>query len=572
MKRRLPVILLLVLVGIMTTGNVYACSGGGGTTWDELLPQIVDGSDTIVLGRFVELDDAQANGIFQVEAYFLGSGAEHLTIAVSDIREIEHDRTINRIFLGSCISLTPRFQTEGQYVFFLTRNTDGTYHERLYRYFASPEATFTFRSDIEIDLQMLQSQIISEVGHAPIEPDENTMYPRTTPIIVTTRTGQQYLLPVDGTAPIHLNESEAFEMQRDQRECSSPPCTVFAPNGVDVVQLMREGDTPLSTPHTHLYLAHNVEGKRISMSSTSETFVLWQNNELQLHMFWYPAYEFPNSGYYPRSWVEQANSISVDTSSLSYPAAWSPDGRTLAFSDDNGLWLWDVFSVDYPPQLLLPRVGNDIPVARYYSPQGRYLAVTVGDERYNLDLVTRRELPDGYISPNDRVLLVFDTAAQGATTLEVAYLAPGVRQATYYDGLDYYQVQWIDNRRFLAAVGGNSFIRYETGEQLEDGGWEAIPFVVENPFSIVMSFYATEINSDQQVPFPVEYTQNETDFYQTNPVNRFVYDENNGLIAFFAGSCSITVNDTVIDLLPYLPEPIVSAEWLPSAFYYEDEN
>jgi hypothetical protein len=565
MKRRLSVILLLMLVGIMTTGNVYACSGGGYATWDDLVRDSVERSDTIVVGQFVELDDAELNGIFQVESYLLGGrGIEHLTIALNDVRKIVSRDNAHRYFNCGINQPTHPLSQDGQYILFLTRNMNGTYQNATYWYwhFATPESTLTVHEEVEIDLPTFQAQVTAKIGYASIAPHAETPYPRTTPIILTTRSGQQYLVPVDGSVPVRVTENEALTRRRDQYDCSPAPCTAFSPNGLDVVYLLREGDTHEYAHDWAVTQEHYIVGSRVSFSASSDTFALWHENELQLHMLWYPDYGLLNQPYSMQSISIVINIISAHASSINYPAVWSPDGRTLTFSDDDGLWLWDVFSVDYPPQLLLPRVGNDVPVARYYSPQGRYLAVTVGDDRYNLDLVTHRELPDGYVSPNDRNLLVFDTAAQSGTSLEIAFLAPGIRQSTHYDEVDYYQVEWIDNLTFYAAISGQSYLEYVRSEQLADGSWEAISQPVDEPFYDVQRYQVGYLSGWQVVPYGVGNPQ----------FSQFDYQPGSGLLEFTANTCRISANGQVIDLTPYLPEPIVSAEWLPSAFYYEDEN
>jgi hypothetical protein len=568
MKRRLPVILLLVLVSIMTTGNVYACSGGGYATWDDALTDFVKESDTIVVGQFVELDNIELNGIFQVESYLMGSGAEHLTVVMNDVRKIESRRNAHRYFNCGINGTKGRLSLDGQYVLFLTQNVDGVYYHHSwhwYRYFASPEATFTVHNEVEIDLNTFQTQLTDKIGYAAIAPITEAPYPRTTPIIITTRSGQQYLLPVDGAAPVAITETEAITRRRDQYDCSPAPCTAFSPNGLDVVYLLREGDTHERPNDYAITQEHYVVGSRVSFAANSETFALWQGNELQLHMLWYPDYGYPDEqdiSLSMQSTPVKVNTIEVDASSLDYPAVWSPNGQTLAFSDNEGLWLWDVFSVDYPPQLLLPRVGNDVPVARYYSPQGRYLAVTVGDDRYNLDLVTRRELPDGYISPNDRLMLVFDTAAETSSTLDIAYIMPGIRRFTYYLEADYHQVEWINDEVFLAIISGQGYLEYETGEQIEEGVYEAISHFVDEPFFDVIQLPVRTGAGNPRIPYGV-----------SNPIfNQFDYQYGSGFLEFVSDNYQISANGRLIDLTPYLPEPIVSAEWLPSAFYYEDEN
>ena len=124
------------------------------------------------------------------------------------------------------------------------------------------------------------------------------------------------------------------------------------------------------------------------------------------------------------------------------------------FSTDAGMWFWDALTSGSLPQLLIPAI-DDIPTVRYISPQGRYIAIAEGNHYYNFDLVSQQRLPDGYVSPDDRVLLVFDTQAVAPTTLEVMYLAPGIRSFEYYPEVRYLDVQWVNSTYFVASITGD---------------------------------------------------------------------------------------------------------------------
>jgi hypothetical protein len=51
-------------------------------------------------------------------------------------------------------------------------------------------------------------------------------------------------------------------------------------------------------------------------------------------------------------------------------------------------------------------------MALRFSSLGRYVQVERGDERLTLDTISGAELPDGLVSPDDQILLAFDSQAE----------------------------------------------------------------------------------------------------------------------------------------------------------------
>jgi hypothetical protein len=560
----LGLLILLNLVGY--TSPVSACSGGP-PPWNEWLPKLVEASDVVVLGQYTTLDDAEANGIFRVQTYLIGSGSEYLVISASDLRAIEN-RFVGRFYDRCGIFKPDHLQTTGTYIYFLKRQNTGMYVIQHGRYFPSADVVTSIwdssNKAIELDSKGLSAQISSQMGSSSQKPDEDASYPRTTPILLTTESNQNFLLPVDSLNLVLISKDEIVDLRRDQHECSSPPCTVYSPNGVDKVYLQSEGSEPQEIEWYLPYVESNAVGERIVFSATSETYALWKDNQIQLYALWYPKLGYPDN------WIDSHTTALFNTTpadnSLQFPAVWSPDGRTLAFSTDEGLWLWDALATGYPPQLLIP-VQSTVPVARYFSPRGRYLAVDAGDRRYNLDLVTRRELPDGYVSPNDRILLVFDTAAEKPTSLEVAYLAPGIRQFEYYPKVEYLDVQWIDDAYFRASITGFSYLKYKDTEPYQDESGamvrEAITYVIEERFYDTVQYHSSGILSIEfsiQVPYPLDDVQ----------MGDFTYKNGPGLIEISLDGYSLSINGNLVSLASGLASPIKEAVWLPSAFYFAD--
>ena len=572
MKRLFPIAFLLILFSALSLSTVFACGGGAPPSIHKLL----EDGESVVVGQFVELDDANANGIFRVDLILTGEiEAQYLTVSVNDIRQ-EIAYNVGRIYPCGGHHVK-HISTDGIYILPLTRGMNGEYYSEYHNpfYYSTPEQIRKVYERYrgvsgtpyeELDLQGFIDYFSELVGQEPRLPTPDSPYPRTTPIILTSESGQEYLLPVDSTEIVAISDEDAFLWRREQHYCQPAPCTAFSPNGLDTIYLVGENDPRGDYSSYALNQKHDVEGQRVSIAANSEAFVLWQNSELQVYLLWNPHYgytQYPEIQRDPRL----VNSISVHPSSLNYPAVWSPDGRTLVFSDEQGLWLWDVFSENYPPQLLIPTT-TDVPIARYFSPEGRYLAVSDCDTHYNLDLITGQELPDGYVSPNDRIMLAFDTFAETPITLEIAYLAPS-RQFEYYSGLEFHQVQWINETDFYAVISGDRYFEYEQGEMIEGGGYEQITNLIEEPFFDIKPFSATwteDMSWHTEPPFSINDIQ----------PNQFSYEAGSGLIELGRDGYSLTIRQPhpntyypQIDLSPYLDEPIVSAEWLPSLFYYE---
>ena len=161
---------------------------------------------------------------------------------------------------------------------------------------------------------------------------------------------------------------------------------------------------------------------------------VWQGSSLNLYRLNNPRVginyltEEPDFGFYKRVILQQP---------IIYRAAWSHDGRTLAYSDGRGLWLWDVFALQAGPRLFLPTPpSSTIPYARYWSPSGRYLALAEGADLRNYDTVLASRLPDGIVSTDDRILLAFHTDAAGISNFSVCRLAPEVPCHHYDYGIN----------------------------------------------------------------------------------------------------------------------------------------
>ena len=568
MRRLLFLFICLPVLLVFNLLTVYACSGGGYATFEDFLQYHTDHSSVIVVGHFIELDAVNYNGIFEVERYLAGeTTAQYLTVGMNDVRLVTNSYEIHRNYpcwVNKLLGRYGGFNRTSQYILFLDATDEGIYRPAIQRYFQFASADAEFGGwDQTFTSEEIQERLTELTGQSYLpEIAEATSLPRTTPVLVTTTDGQNYVIPVDSDVPFAISAEDASLRVRNQITCNIPPCDAWSPNGLDRVHLLRSEDEAITRDDYDITQVHNVVGDRVMMSTSNDAFALWlADGRVEIYALWSPDYAFPDwigDGQYRPVYLHD---IQLNPTALNYPAIWSPDGRLIYFSDDDGLWMLDAYSADFPPQLILP-ADHTIPVARYFSPQGRYLAVTDGEQNYNLDLVTRRELPDGYLNPSDRILLVFDTANEDGSTLEIMHLAPNDLRREFYADVLYHQVHWTDETRFLASVSGIGYFEYDT-IAMDDGSYELLEIPVEEPFfairsfssGIYMSTYDTAPYRDIQPPF----------------FNRFVYDPHIGTIYISEDDYHIQFSGITVDMSEYVDSPVESAEWLPSAFYYEPD-
>ena len=173
--------------------------------------------------------------------------------------------------------------------------------------------------------------------------------------------------------------------------------------------------------------ATQFSGYDFRFSPDSRTIAVWHDDQISIYGW----------GINPKRAFE-LDIVSVDASTqilmpenaeerlfLSGKAVWSQDSRYLAYSDAAGLWLWDVFT--QTPELLIARDGGPIPipVARYFSDSGRYLAVSEGDTHTIHDLHSDVILPDGIINSEERLLLRNDTVGDNLVPAEMCNMMDG---------------------------------------------------------------------------------------------------------------------------------------------------
>jgi len=457
--------ILLGLCGLLLLWSeqpqtVFACSGPGQAP----LQTVFDEAETAVIGTFIEFDDDNLNAVFRVQFYLMGNpGPEYILLSLNDPVLIE-DALQGRYRTGQCSRIGHSLSDQAAVsILFLEHQMDGSYtwtvlNSGVYQFETSNTVLPIFYEIVRTAEQPyvsrdftvgdLRRYIYGKTGQKPQPPLFDQPYPTKTPLMITTDTGSHYLLPIDGSNPILLTEQQVQEYQSYPAGCSAAPCNAQSPNRLDIARLL-PNDKPADSSMNifgDYRLQPLFQGEALLFSPASDVIAVWNKNSIEIHTLYYP-----HLGIRENEPVKLVNAMPLNLDGLSdfQPgnAAWSPDGRFLAYSDSSGLWIWDVFALGRSATLLIG-ASDHIPYARYFSPLGRYLAVTEGQERYTIDIFTGDRLPDGLVSPDDRNLLAFNTAATGEFEMSLVRLAP-IETDVIEPLQQVRRIEWITNSRFI---------------------------------------------------------------------------------------------------------------------------
>lgn len=450
---------------------VQACSGGGNTPLEARIAQ----ADYVSKVRVIETDDVGQNAFVQVERYLVGgTGPQILFLSGDTPPGIQRGR-IDKNPTDECGSYIDDLKRGDIFYAILKRSADGTYHgigeipyyTDFFR-FPSPDSQVNVylkgtASETLTEPQFVQA--IAEIsGETATDPKADSITPTEAPLVITTTSGADYLLPLDGrhlapiTEPLLQDVVLAGYMARSPNSmwgerlyndlplCPDIDCFVFHPlntaflPGDDRILLTWGWDD-----------ASELTGQSLLVSPAADAAAIWNDDTLSVYLLHYAiSYIEPQElEYVPQLMgsvpLKTGNNIKAD----SHHAAWSSDSRQLAYSDADGLWLWDALGGG-EPRLIIPAQADVIPYARYFSPHGRYLAVTAGDRLYNLDLVSGDELDDGFFSSDDRLLLALSpTQSVGFYNFSLQQFAPPDRYAPFVNGTTVRQAAWLDDGWFL---------------------------------------------------------------------------------------------------------------------------
>lgn len=524
--------------------SVKSCSGG--------LPPVsfadeVSSADYIVQARIVQVDEAGANAILEVEEYLSGQSGPRFILWRATPRESTNWSQAGRFSGGSCsppgafARLSLNFPA---LYFFLQREPMGSY--AAFRVdFAPSDYGDSDMSQTQIyivdgagDLQMVTIelseylQLVSDlVGEDPAEPLLNTPPPIVAPLLLTTEGDVMWMLPVDGGPPVPwgLQDTVAqivLDGIDDAGTCDTPDCQQISEDGITTV-LQTDSQTITTND------GWQVNGQAFLMSPTSDSVVVWNDCKLIVYGLHYPRFIL-GGRIQPLNEQTLKPTSGTTCSNLALNAAWSPDGRTLAYIDADGLWLWDTLLTDVQPRLLLGSEGESLPIPVDFSPTGRHLRIQSSEGRFYLDLLhSEQRLPDGTISPDERLIVILsDSASSGKNQICTINMN---RCQELYSSAFVQEIIWLRDRQFI--------------------GWGCLP---EQANECVLDYWYPAMNPEDT------YWDGG---WSREPAYLVVYDYETDLLAILRDESTLIIGDQVYDLTGKLPAPIIDMEWMPALMY-----
>jgi hypothetical protein len=477
-KRLVILVPLLLFASLVPQAAVRACSAPP-TTLEEEVAQ----SDIIVKARAVEFDETQQTYIAHVETYLKGEPTDEF-ILVTSHTYIEALRSPYEFYgYGDCDHFV-NVPIPGEPVYlFLIRHPTGVFSLATvspYIDFDYPvwvglddESVFETQPSHPITENQFVDLVAEIVGTPPHSPSGNSRYPVHAPILITMSDGRRYVMPVNLNKVFELDSESLASLHVNDRVaeiaealgCPDLSCIVFSSNLVDFAYQHRD--------RVGVNGVDEVPGQAFVFSGTGDSLAVWNEQRLTIYHFQY--------FYHP----PVVASITLDGGAALFAGrgAWSPDGRWFAFSDAVGLWLWNISHLGTLPELALAAEDDLIPYARYFSPEGHYLAISTGEVHETLELDTGRRLPDGLVSPNDHWLLAFDTSApESELSLCALYVTNVTMPCGRYENATVSQLAWRDEDNFLAIVctpDNCGFAQTPADEDvgyLSTGGWPGLMF------------------------------------------------------------------------------------------------
>jgi hypothetical protein len=529
---------ILLLLGLMTVfyaAPVQACSGVP-STFDYYLSV----SDVIVRGQLIESDELQQNYILKVNTYLSRTaGSEYLLVSQNNPLIIQGiiDSNIGGEDCNVLRRSLPKYE-EG--FFLLKRQASGAYWLNDAFFPTADTITYVFYDGTtrdyvtqSVSTAEFAASILELLGTRVRDPLPNSRYPATAPLVIVTENGTKYLLPVDRRSPVQLTGALQVRYLREQfyhfdpwddAKCGFIDCYSMSPDGRTFI---RRSDFMFWIDYKYS------EFERGDFLLSSIGMALWNADTLTI-------YVVHDTVRLSLGLLHQLRQITIKPNEKSGSAfsVWSRDGHLLAFSDAEGLWLWDVFTPDTMPRLLLP-AEHDIPVALEFSGKNRYLAVQRGEAKFILDLLMDTRLPFGYISPDESLMVMcvdVEIFRESACRLQLWQLAPFANPAGWWSYVKKdIQMQWVHDRHLIIKAcyvetgicGISDADMYETQE---DANW-----------GVYLNF-------------------------ELKPGRDFAVQGRN--VAILVDDNTLRVNWETLNM--ELDSPIAGMYWLPSLFYGEN--
>jgi hypothetical protein len=564
-------VLIFILSCLISPSNqpiAHACTGLGFGLDTQLA-----NSTYVVVGYFVDVDDIHMNSIFRVESYLVGKpSAEYIAIRQAP------QHAIRNYYEGyfSCAGYQD-VSIGDRGILFLEKDAVGSYFTNLYSSYIFPSRTSHYEVSYINQLDKLITheaassedilRIITKITQTqPSLPNFTMPKVLHSPLLIVTNQASAYLLPVSLEKPILLAKNVT------DVETSGDFVVLFTSNGIKIFDLYLYGGQEFEASTLNAFFGKdapdcdNVECFQITGNGM---YFMIQNEGyvescVQESMFCEDGTRFPGkdfqaspTGKHIAVWDELELKIYALDAEGGQPATykfssethnpqliWSPDGTHVAFTDSRGLWVWSGFAWENQPRLLVS-AKDGLSFASQFSPAGRYLLISNGNEEYYLDLQSSWHLPLGIFAPDEQHIILEDEGKNykvcniATSHCKKIYIAPPI---------DFF---WIDNEEFMGSECIPECGLF-AGTVIPDGVWH--------------SFYSEE---------------NESSAWSI--ASKVIYDTDGGNIGILNSPTEITIlygipsirtgsqsaNYITLDLSTQLDGDIVDIRWLEGTLFYQ---
>ncbi|MFN8374249.1 MAG: hypothetical protein U0694_15390 [Anaerolineae bacterium] len=373
---------LLALLSVRAPAQMaQACSGGGPPRID--FNYVIENADYFVRATVTRTDYFHQNAILQAEQFLTGgSGPELFLLSQFDPAYLA---IRNRYTYARCADAGYYFFAGDTAYFAINRAVDGSYHfpsaPEGYRLNGMIPIEFplylNLRGDstaVEISDEQSFLELVADIsGQAPAEPypmvDRVDTVLLTTPLLITTEHGTQYMLPIDGGELVNIETPLAA--RSDWRAHAYP-------NLFELPDYCSAAGCQLDTPDRSLTGARTdantvqfgfaggfidrmtTTGQAFAFSSTSEAVAIWRDTFLDIYLISIhesQAYDeiFPALDLLTQ--IPLATSETITANLLHGLAMWSADGTTLTYGDADGVWCWTFFASVRLNWWRLPKMG-----------------------------------------------------------------------------------------------------------------------------------------------------------------------------------------------------------------------
>ncbi len=468
MYKSVVLAITLLLTLLANTPRAHACSGG--PAFDDIFEPYQAFAQVEVL----QTDLYGQNAILRVHDVLSGELPE-LAMLVRNTPVFTIGIFEDVLGGGDCNALYRPFQPGQRFYTNLYRMDTGFYGGMWFWFdFSVPETQYTTYlydeqaatyQDVTFDeagLYALVAQLSGQTPHPPRPAQREIMeeffnndeidrrvikiggYPRRAILVLHTEAGTSYALPIDdgplismAALPPHenprqpLSYEESVALDRPYRiraggalpstaACSHPRC-----------QLSPDGLFSLYIEDDKIYMSENTKvlsGQAAAFSPTGGLLARVDGRSVIV----------TSLGYFANEARSMKDILTLtDRVGLKPDLVWSSDGRRLAFVDDAGLWVIDMpygaVSANVQPVL----VSDDAALTPIeFSPLGSAIRVTDGSTRYLLTVSTGQKQRDGYLSPDERLIIFRDERKiiQACGTLAGVATCEEVRFFWYEDG------------------------------------------------------------------------------------------------------------------------------------------